>query len=55
MALKSPVMEAEYGYDVYDKTSALSLYDCLVPELKSQRRLIRKKDYIDTVKDVLER
>ena len=44
-------MEAEYGYDVYDETSALSFYDCLVPKIKSQRRLIRKKDYKDTIID----
>ena len=51
LAVKSPVMEAEYGFDVYDETNALSFYDCLVPKIKSQRRLIRKKDYEDTIID----
>ena len=35
LALKSPVMEAENAID--DRT-ALSLYDCLIPKLKEQRR-----------------
>ena len=47
-------MEAEYGFDVYDEKSALSFYDCLVPKLKSQRRLIRKKDYKETTSDRVE-
>lgn len=35
VALKTPVMEAEYAID---ERSALSLYDCLVPALKEHRR-----------------
>ena len=30
-ATKTPVMEAEHAYD---ETTALSLYDCLIPMLK---------------------
>ena len=36
LALKSPVMEAEYAMD--DRT-ALSLYDCLIPKLREHRKL----------------
>ena len=41
-------MEVEYAYD---ERTALSLYDCLVPKLKEHRRLIRPKDYIQTIYD----
>ena len=43
-------MEVEYAYD---ERTALSLYDCLVPKLKEHRRLIRPKDYVDTVEDYM--
>jgi len=36
LALKSPVMEAEYAFD---ERTALSLYDCLVPMLQEHRRV----------------
>ena len=45
-------MEAEYAYD--DQT-ALSLYDCLIPKLKENVRLIRPKDYTETVEDYVYR
>ena len=45
-------MEAEYAYD---ETSALSLYDCLVPKIKSRRRIICKQDYKMTVQDIVEK
>ena len=48
LALKSPVMEAEYAYD--DKTT-LSLYDCTVPKIKEHRRLILPQDYKETILD----
>lgn len=35
LAIKSPVLEAEYAID--ERTS-LSLYDCLVPKIKEHRR-----------------
>ena len=35
-ATKTPVMEAEYAFD---ESTALSLYDCLIPMLKENRRL----------------
>ena len=43
-------MEAEFAYD---DQSALSLYDCLIPKLKEQRRLIRPLDYAETVEDFM--
>ena len=42
LALKSPVMEAEYAID---ERTALSLYDCLVPRLKEHRRFRIDRDY----------
>ena len=45
-------MEAEYAYD---ETSALKLYDCLVPKIKSRRRIICKEDYKMTVQDIVEK
>ena len=48
LAQKSPVMEAEYAYD---ERTALSLYDCLIPKLKENVRLIRPKYYTETVED----
>lgn len=36
LALKSPVMEAEFAFD---DCSALSLYDCLIPKIKAYRKL----------------
>lgn len=35
VALKTPVMEAEYALD---ERTALSLYDCLTPTLKEHRK-----------------
>ena len=37
LAQKSPIFEAEYALE---ESSPLSLYDCLIPTLKSQRKLI---------------
>lgn len=37
LAQKTPVFEAEYALD---ERTPLSLYDCLVPKLKQQRRLV---------------
>ena len=34
LALKTPVMEAELAFD---ESSALSLYDCLIPKIKEHR------------------
>lgn len=34
-AMKSPVMEAEYAHD---DTTALSMYDCLIPKLREWRK-----------------
>ena len=34
-AIKSPVMEAEYAHD---DTTALSMYDCLIPKLREWRK-----------------
>jgi len=36
LAQKNPVMEAEFALD---ETSALSLYDCLIPTLKEHQRI----------------
>ena len=40
LALKTPVMEAEFALD---ETSAISFYDCLIPKLKEQRRFLLPK------------
>ena len=49
LALKSPVMEAEYAFD---QRTALSLYDCLIPTLREQRRLWVQRDYKLTIADM---
>ena len=49
LCMKSPVCEVEFAHD--DRT-ALSLYDCLVPKLREQRRLNLGKDYQLTVSDI---
>lgn len=41
LASKTPVMDAEYAID--DRTP-LSLYDCLVPKIKENRRFRIQKD-----------
>ena len=35
LALKGPIMEAEHALD---ERSPLSLYDCLIPQIKELRR-----------------
>ena len=39
--MKTPVMEAEHAID---DCTAMSLYDCLIPKLREQRRFRIKKD-----------
>ena len=41
LALKGPVMEAEYAID---ERTDLELYDCLKPRLKEHRRFRIQKD-----------
>ena len=41
MAMKSPTLEAEFAID---DASALSLYDCLIPQIKELRRFKITKD-----------
>ena len=40
-AMKTPVMEAEHAID---DCTAMSLYDCLIPKLREQRRFRFSKD-----------
>ena len=47
-ATKTPVMEAEYAFD---ESTALSLYDSLIPMLKEHRRLVVKRDFYDLHED----
>ena len=47
-ASKTPVMEAEYAFD---ESTALSLYDSLIPMLKEHRRLVVKRDFYDLHED----
>ena len=48
-SIKTPVMEAEFAVD---ETTALSLYDCLVPRLKEHRRLAYDKNIPLTMNDI---
>lgn len=48
LALKSPVMEAEYALD---DSSALSLYDCLIPKIKAYRKLQIRPEIIIGAED----
>ena len=41
LAIKSPTLDAEFAID--DQTP-LSLYDCLIPKIKEQRRFRITKD-----------
>ena len=48
LAHKSPTMEAEFALD---ETTPLSMYDCLVPLLKEQRRLKVMPESVQTIED----
>ena len=50
VALKTPVMEAEYALD---ERTTLSLYDCLIPQLKEHRRFkLISDDHRFSINDV---
>ena len=48
LALKTPVMEAEYAID---ERTALSLYDSIKPRVKEQVRLLKNPNKIKTIAD----
>ena len=48
VAQKTPVMEAEYAID---DTNKLSLFDCLIPKLKENRRFKIQKDEVFSIAD----
>lgn len=49
LAIKSPILEAEYAID---DATALSLYDCLVPKIKEHRRFRINRDSIFSIADM---
>ena len=48
LAQKTPVMEAE---NAIDETNPLSLFDCLVPKIKENRRFRIQKDDAFSIAD----
>ena len=49
VAMKTPVMEAEYAID---DCTAMSLYDCLIPKLREHRRFHFCKEDKFSVEDL---